>query len=260
MILGTGTLDQRLDHVYERPPGFAWWTIGAMLHGSVLTESRGRSTVTRARCLSIIRPRTPYRVCFGGEGQRWSETWVIFAPRPDWLPMLDWPEVLPGISTLAADQGPAAEAFALVAQTHQFAIGSLPERMRFAENTLERAILHAHLANPRAAHHDKHPAVRAAIEAIETRWQEALDVHALARIAGCSRSHFAHLFADQVGTTPKAYLEAHRIERAKHLLVATTLAVKEVAAAVGFPNPFHFSTRFRHHLGCSPLAYRRKPE
>ncbi|MBA3847133.1 MAG: helix-turn-helix transcriptional regulator, partial [Planctomycetes bacterium] len=107
---------------------------------------------------------------------------------------------------------------------------------------------------------NRHPAVRAAQHAIATRWREPLDIAALARIAGCSPSHLAHLFSAQVGATPMAWLESQRIERARHLLAATAMAVKEIAAEVGFVNPFHFSTRFRRHVGRSPLAYRRRPD
>ncbi len=259
MIIGTGRLEHPLDHRFERAPGYPWWTLGVGLEGGMRFVSRGRESVVGGRTLTLIRPRTPYRVAFADDAPRWRETWVIFAPRPDWSALMDWPEIAPGLLVLDARDGRAAEALTLADQVHDVSVGALPERLRFADNLLERALLLAHLANPNAAHANLHPAVRAALNAVATRWSEPLDVAGLARIAGCSPSHLAHLFTGQVGATPMAYLEAQRIERARHLLAATTMAVKEIAAAVGFSNPFHFSTRFRRHVGRSPSAYRHRP-
>jgi hypothetical protein len=47
------------------------------------------------------------------------------------------------------------------------------------------------------------------------------------------------------------------MQAACHLLDTTALSVKEVAAELGYEDPYYFSRIFQKTLGCSPLAYRR---
>jgi AraC family transcriptional regulator of arabinose operon len=257
MIVGTGLLDQPAGHRFERPPGFPHWTIGAVLAGDSRIDSAAGFQVQAAPGLILIRPRTAYRVRAGHPGRGWREAWVLFTPRPDWPALFEWPEPLPGVMAIAGDGRDFRSAVAALVEVHRIVAGAGPERARFAENQLERALLLAHLVNPQARHARRHPVVRAALQVIAAQSAERLDVATLARRAGCSPSHLAHRFAADLGTTPMAYLEAQRIERAKHLLISSMMAVKAVAAAVGYDNPFHFSTRFRKQTGLSPQAWRR---
>ncbi len=259
MILGTGHHEVAATHRFERASGFPCWTIAANFSGSVLTQARGASKVLNAPCINLTRPRTPYRIETGHPGLGWREVWAIFTPRPEWLPLLDWPEYLPGMGTIANRGADFDAVLAAMLEVDRLAKIERGDRLLLADNQLERVLLLAHAFNPLAPHARRHPVVRKALHAIESHWHECLDVAALAKAAGCSASHLAHRFAADMGTTPMAYLEAHRIERAKYLLVSTTMAVKEVAAAVGFANPFHFSTRFRRLVGRSPMEWRLKP-
>ena len=47
-----------------------------------------------------------------------------------------------------------------------------------------------------------------------------------------------------------------RMQRAAQLLDATDETVAAIAAAVGYPNPFHFSRSFKSYMGASPRRYR----
>jgi transcriptional regulator GlxA family with amidase domain len=51
-----------------------------------------------------------------------------------------------------------------------------------------------------------------------------------------------------------------RAQRSAFLLRTTTLAVREVAAQVGFEDPFHFSRFFKRQMGVSPREYRTSHE
>ncbi|MBA2481414.1 MAG: helix-turn-helix domain-containing protein [Planctomycetes bacterium] len=259
MIIGTGMLEQPLGHTFERAPGYPYWTLGCQLAGGTLFESRGRSCTMLGRCINLVRPRTPYHISFAGDERRWNEVWAIFTPRPDWVTLLEWPELIPGVLHLDADAGDAARALEVFIEVHRLASGAHAERMRFAENALERGLLLAHLANPRAGLASLHPGVRAAVALIAERPGDAMSVESLARHARMSPSHLAHLFAGQLGESPMRYLESQRMERAKHLLAATDLAIGRIAGMVGFDNAFHFSTRFRARVGISPRTYRRQP-
>jgi AraC-like DNA-binding protein len=53
-----------------------------------------------------------------------------------------------------------------------------------------------------------------------------------------------------------AYLRGLRMDRAKRLLREEELTVAQVADAVGFSDPYHFSRVFRQHVGMPPSRYR----
>ena len=42
-------------------------------------------------------------------------------------------------------------------------------------------------------------------------------------------------------------------------LLCTDMPIREVAAAVGYPDAASFSRVFRSHIGCSPTTWRRRP-
>lgn len=81
-------------------------------------------------------------------------------------------------------------------------------------------------------------------------------VAALARAAGLSVSHFNREFREWTGYSPLEYQRRQRVARARELLADVTLTIKEVAARVGFDDPYHFSRLFRQVDGLSPSQYR----
>jgi len=87
--------------------------------------------------------------------------------------------------------------------------------------------------------------LRDAKDLMDRDYAEALDLDAIARAAGYSRFHFIRAFRDAYGQTPRDYLSARRVERARELLRNADLTVTEVCLLVGFSSLGSFSTRFR---------------
>jgi transcriptional regulator GlxA family with amidase domain len=85
---------------------------------------------------------------------------------------------------------------------------------------------------------------------------QPLRVAALARLAGLSAAHFGELFKQHTGCSPRDYLHLLRIHQACRLLRDSPLSIKEIAARVGYPDPFHFSRQFKAFQGLSPSEYR----
>ncbi|MEI8042055.1 MAG: AraC family transcriptional regulator [Verrucomicrobiota bacterium] len=85
---------------------------------------------------------------------------------------------------------------------------------------------------------------------------EPLRVSALARQAGFSSAHFGELFKQHTGCSPRDYLHLLRIHQACRLLCGSALSVKEIAARIGYRDPFHFSRQFKAFQGVSPREYR----
>lgn len=103
-----------------------------------------------------------------------------------------------------------------------------------------------------------HPAVTTAIAHIEAHLAAPLTVPEIARAAGVSHNHLTRLFRAETGTTVVAYVRHRRLERAHHLLRASTLSIPAVAASVGIPDLQAFNKACRRELGASPRALRSK--
>jgi transcriptional regulator GlxA family with amidase domain len=79
----------------------------------------------------------------------------------------------------------------------------------------------------------------------------------LARACSLSRSHFARAFKATTGMTPMQWLLNQRVERAKNLLLNSTLPIDEIAHTCGFSDQSHFSRAFLRAIGDTPGAWRR---
>lgn len=71
-----------------------------------------------------------------------------------------------------------------------------------------------------------------------------------------SISSLAHKCRAILRKSPRQLLIIHKMARARALLLNTSMPVKEIAAAVGFSDPYHFSKTFRKLSGSSPTAMR----
>ena len=90
----------------------------------------------------------------------------------------------------------------------------------------------------------------------DARYQDALDVPALARAAHLSPAHFSREFRRAFGETPHQYLLTRRLERAAELLRNTDRGIMEICLAVGLRSVGSFTTSFGRAFGLSPTAYR----
>jgi transcriptional regulator GlxA family with amidase domain len=87
---------------------------------------------------------------------------------------------------------------------------------------------------------------------------EPFSVERLAGIAGTSERSIARLFVSELGVTPHDYVEGVRLDRARHLLEATDVALKTVAFDCGFVTPERMRGVFQRRLRVSPLQYRQR--
>ena len=101
-----------------------------------------------------------------------------------------------------------------------------------------------------------HPALEKAMQRIEGRLAEPIRAAELAEEVGLSHNHLLRLFRQETGDNIMGYLQARRLERAKHLLLHTQLPMKAIAAEVGIPDPHYFNKTIRRLLGASPTEIR----
>ena len=102
------------------------------------------------------------------------------------------------------------------------------------------------------------------IERAVTFVQNNLDGHlmlsAVANSVGLSKWHFSREFKSYTGGQFGAFVRAQRLARAEHLLLSTTLIVKEVAAQCGFRYPSDLTRQFRSRFGRPPSRYRKSKQ
>ncbi|ONI72352.1 AraC family transcriptional regulator [Kribbella sp. ALI-6-A] len=253
--LMVGEFDEGPDYSTYRRRGTTDWLLIHTLGGRGRFGTAYEDVVADPESLTLVRPGTLHDYGVESELRHWHFLFAHFHPKPDWLPLLDWPEAAPGILQLhpsehAADRIASNLAAAVRHQSSVLAQGEL-----LALNALEAALLWADTQNPKAIRIDDR--LLRAIELVDRDLKADLGVPRLARAASLSPSRFAHLFRAQLGVTPQQFVERRRLEAARRLLELTTRPISSVAAEVGFTNPLYFSTRFRHHTGATPTAYRR---
>ena len=78
----------------------------------------------------------------------------------------------------------------------------------------------------------------------------------LARELHLSERNFRKYFTEEMGVSPKAYLQTVRLQRAKELLRTPGQSISEISESVGYYSQFQFSRDFKKEFGLTPSAYR----
>ncbi len=102
------------------------------------------------------------------------------------------------------------------------------------------------------------PKTEAAVRYIGVNYGSEITVADIAAHLHISPSRLHAVFKSATGTSPVAYLTAHRLSRACLLLESTSLPIAGVAARCGIPDMFYFSRQFKAAYGIPPSEYRRK--
>lgn len=94
------------------------------------------------------------------------------------------------------------------------------------------------------------------IELMEANLAEPLSLVEIADHVGLSRRQIERLFRHEMGRSPARYYLEIRLDRARHLLLQSSMPVVEVAVACGFVSASHFSKCYRELYARSPQQER----
>lgn len=83
-------------------------------------------------------------------------------------------------------------------------------------------------------------------------------IKAMTDFCTLSASQLTRLFKQKTGMTPKNYIDHLRVQLATEMLASKSRAVREIAEELGYPDPYHFSRRFKALTSFSPQNYRQK--
>jgi AraC-like DNA-binding protein len=101
-------------------------------------------------------------------------------------------------------------------------------------------------------------AVRAARARLLADLRDAPSAAELARIADVSLRRFLRTFEALHGASPAQLLRAERLNRARQMLEAGELPMKEIAWQVGYSHVSNFVTAFAEHYGAPPRRFARR--
>jgi AraC family transcriptional regulator of adaptative response/methylated-DNA-[protein]-cysteine methyltransferase len=93
--------------------------------------------------------------------------------------------------------------------------------------------------------------VRRAVQFISEHWRQQPDIEAIAHAVGTTSTELHHLFRRWSGLTPKAFLQAITLDRARTLL-RDSASVLDAAYAVGLSGPGRLHDLFVTHEAMSP--------
>ena len=99
--------------------------------------------------------------------------------------------------------------------------------------------------------------LRQAKQILISRLDEPISLAELARACKLSPGHFARAFRQTTGQPPHRWLMVQRIEKAKQLLVDSTLSLAQIAQKCGFADQSHFTRIFAQLVQSSPGQWRR---
>lgn len=98
--------------------------------------------------------------------------------------------------------------------------------------------------------------IRMGVVLMEREWNQNYDISRYAHECGMSETSFYVRFKEWSGTSPVRYRNGIRISAATSLLLNSNLTVSEIAAEVGFCDPYYFSRIFKKFTGLSPRQIR----
>ncbi|MEF3304467.1 AraC family transcriptional regulator [Paenibacillus sp. GYB003] len=88
--------------------------------------------------------------------------------------------------------------------------------------------------------------------------QRSVTIQDIARHIGLSRGRCTAIFTKVYGMPPRQYVTMLKLNKAKELLVRTSLTVEAIADELGFYSVSHFSRQFKRWTGQPPLSFRPK--
>lgn len=100
--------------------------------------------------------------------------------------------------------------------------------------------------------------IKPAIDCITSDYSNEITLNLLAQKCMMSNTNFRRVFKAVYGVSPIEYLIKFRLDRAKQLLLHTTLTISEISQLCGFNEVSYFSRIFKNRYSKTPIEYRNK--
>lgn len=90
----------------------------------------------------------------------------------------------------------------------------------------------------------------------KTYMSDEISLNTMAAEVGMSPSYFSSIFSKEMGKTFVEYLTEIRMDRAKELLMCSSMKTSEIGYEVGYKDPHYFSYIFKKTQNCTPKEFR----
>lgn len=100
------------------------------------------------------------------------------------------------------------------------------------------------------------PRIQIVVDYVVLHPSEQYTPEKMADMADLSKQRFSHLFKEQIGKSPMAYIKELRLTTAARKLLVSNANVSDVAYEVGYADPNYFIREFKAAFGCTPKQYR----
>ena len=124
--------------------------------------------------------------------------------------------------------------------------------------TAEYNVLHliSHISESKK-HSTKENIIKRVIDDMEYSFAQKYNAARYADMVNFSVSRFNHLFKEQTGISPYAFITNLRIKNASALLENTNMKIYEIARQSGFDDALYFTQAFKQAKGKTPSEYRK---
>ena len=102
------------------------------------------------------------------------------------------------------------------------------------------------------------PAVIQAMHYIRFNACKGIKVEQVLDAVGMSRSNLEKRFKDETGETIHALIHSEKLEKARTLLVSSSLAINEISQMCGYPSLQYFYSVFKKSYATTPKEYRER--
>lgn len=109
-------------------------------------------------------------------------------------------------------------------------------------------------------HSTNHPRLLKVIQLMQSHTEEVLNLTEIGEKVGLSTRQMERLFRTHLRTTPNAFYMQLRLERARHLLLQSTMSITQIATACGFNSTSYFTRCYTRGFGLTPREQRQKRE
>ena len=224
---------------------FEFYDLSHMFEGSGwYSPSEGKVQVVEKGEGILVSPG--FRHKYGGRGEPYVEDAISFhGPLADHL--RDAGVIRDGVLRM----GQARRLLPII----ELARDNSEDSQVMANMELQKLLVELHFENKRSAA-SENPAFERLLEELRRSPAKPWPLDLMADFCKLSASQLNRLFKRKTGMTSKGYLDSLRMQLAAETLAGSAMAVKDLAAELGYSDPYHFSRRFKELKGYAPRRYR----
>ncbi|WP_347839778.1 AraC family transcriptional regulator [uncultured Draconibacterium sp.] len=256
-ITHIGIFPKALGHLRNRPIGSSQYILIYCVDGEGWVEIKGQRKILRANQLIIIPRKTACKYGAGTE-RPWTNYWLHYTGKHAGLyspPLGQVIEIPPTNNSRIEERLVLFEEMLQNLEDY-----FQPEKVVYANICLKQFLSSVkYLEVYRSVKtHVENDVLKKVIGYMKNNLSNNIRMADLATICNCSSSNIYKLFKQNLDSAPQDFFIHLKMERARKYLMQTNLKVKEIAARLGYDDPYYFSRIFRKHIGLSPANYRKE--